>query len=37
MDLRQAIVDSYLASETSQRKLAEQFRVAPSFVGEWRF
>ncbi|MEM6251329.1 MAG: helix-turn-helix domain-containing protein [Cyanobacteria bacterium P01_D01_bin.156] len=34
IDLRQKIVDAYVASGISQRKLAEQFRVAPSFVGK---
>lgn len=34
IDLRQKIVDTYLAGGISQRKLAERFRVAPSFVGK---
>jgi transposase len=32
LDLRQRIVDVYAEGETSQRELAEQFRVALSFV-----
>lgn len=31
LDLRQKILDTYLAGGISQRKLAKQFRVAPSF------
>lgn len=32
LDLRQKIVDTYAEGKTSQRQLAEQFRVALSFV-----
>lgn len=32
LDLRQKIVDVYLEGQTSQRQIAQQFRVAYSFV-----
>ena len=32
LDLRQRIVDTYAEGNTSQRQLAQRFRVAPSFV-----
>jgi transposase len=32
LDLRQKIIDTYDEGETSQRELAEQFRVALSFI-----
>lgn len=32
LDLRQKIVDTYAESQTSQRQIAQQFRVAYSFV-----
>jgi len=32
LDLRQKIVDAYLEGNTSQRQIAQQFRVAYSFV-----
>lgn len=32
LDFRQRIIDTYAEENTSQRKLAERFRVAPSFV-----
>ncbi|MEM9808967.1 MAG: helix-turn-helix domain-containing protein, partial [Cyanobacteria bacterium P01_D01_bin.56] len=34
IDLRQKVVETYLAGGISQRKVAERFRVAPSFVGK---
>ena len=34
IDLRQKVVETYLAGGISQRKLAERFRVTPSFVGK---
>lgn len=32
LDLRQKIIDTYLAGDISQRQLAKQFRVALSFI-----
>jgi transposase len=32
LDLRQRIIDTYADGNTSQRQLAQRFRVAPSFV-----
>ncbi|WP_220094739.1 helix-turn-helix domain-containing protein [Picosynechococcus sp. PCC 11901] len=32
VDLRQKIIDTYLEGKLSQRQIAEQFRVAYSFV-----
>lgn len=32
LDFRQRIIDTYAEKNTSQRKLAQRFRVAPSFV-----
>lgn len=32
LDFRQKIIDTYAEENTSQRKLAQRFRVAPSFV-----
>ncbi len=32
LDFRQRIIDTYAEENTSQRKLAQRFRVAPSFV-----
>ena len=32
LDFRQRIINTYAEGNTSQRKLAERFRVAPSFV-----
>ena len=32
LDLRQRIIDTYAEGNTSQRQLAQRFRVAPSFV-----
>ena len=32
LDLRQKIIDTYLAGDISQRQLAKRFRVALSFI-----
>lgn len=32
LEFRQRIIDTYAEGNTSQRKLAQRFRVAPSFV-----